>query len=171
MHINHNCAEISVNGIGLHWCIYYCRWFILQFTWKDEENYNTALKQIQMLAPSINVTFFSRFRTNKMCFQATSPHNVRRCKSSIKISQTQRWPLWITSDRWAHSHPKTANTDTLVKWCPGFTRLTWNPPSCVTLPRCPSSSCRGVSQLLRAASLFGGLGGLQWGGWKLSEAN
>lgn len=93
-YISQLCINI-LNWIVLHCCIYYCRWFIPQLTWRDEETYNTVLKQIQTLAPSIKMTspHPQVLEINKMCFQASSPHNVKQCKSSIRISWTQRWPL------------------------------------------------------------------------------
>lgn len=85
-----------------------------------------------------------------MCFQASSPHNVKQCKSSIEISWTQRWPPRMTSDKRAHSPPNTPNTDTLLKWKSGI-----YPPASVLHP---GGSQRCLSHLLRESCWFDDVG-------------
>lgn len=85
-----------------------------------------------------------------MCFQASSTHNVKQCKSSIKVFLDPKVnDFWQTSP-FSPPHVKLTRCDGGTQ----ASRLMWNLPSCLTSPRCPGRSQRCLLQLLRESSLF-----------------
>lgn len=88
-----------------------------------------------------------------MCFQASSPHDVKQSKSSKEISWTQRWPIaWLLT-----------NEPVLPRTCKILTRCSSGSQAShvcgeISPPRGSGGSQRGLSHLLRESSSFDDVG-------------